>query len=904
MSPQDFENQVKANLNNLSTVPPEKIRLAARLVLQMLGDEAPKFDDEEVFIEQIARSLEQKLDLCMPDATVVKLPFAEWLADRRASTAMFFWDRYRRHLLQDGFPKEVVGTIGRDTDKIVGLLENPQKEGPWKRRGLVVGHVQSGKTANYSGVIGKAADYGYKVIILLAGVHNNLRSQTQQRIEEAFIGVDTDKLERNLPYAEAVTGVGKISDISRVPFSLTSREHDFRRSSRRAATFNLRAVNEPVIFVIKKQTSVLKNLVEFLRGLNATKNGKICGISMLLIDDEADNASVNTASEESDPTRINGLIRQLLSLFEQNSYVGYTATPFANIFIDPDSEHEMLEDDLFPRHFIVTLDAPENYVSAARIFGDDGDLQSFLMPVSDHQESFPEQHKIDHPVSALPDSLMQAVRRFILGRAVRILRGRGQDHSSMLVNVSRFNGVQRLVTGLLAHYLEELLNAVKLHSALPDNEALRDPSMRLLHQTWIGMAITGGESWEQVKTKLPQAAGAIVVKTINNKSADKLDYKNHKENGLHVVAVGGLSLSRGFTLEGLMVSYFVRNSIMYDTLLQMGRWFGYRDGYLDLFSLYMTNEAIGWYSHISSAIDELREEFRLMDRQGRRPEDFGLKVRASPDSLIVTARNKMRSGRSVVHSVTLDGRMIETVYLKDSPTIIAENFGILVELVEELAPYPYCPKEDSENGLGHLWSGVSHESICRFISNFKNHDEASAITQTGPAVRFIKANLDRLSAWDVCIYSVNTEAGRETPVAASLKVGKQIRGCQKLKGCFQIGGSKMRVASRGAERAGLTAEQSRLAKQNYQGQSNVPDREYRALRTRPLLMLHVLDLTDNSTSSDEIIAKDVCAWGISFPGAKGNKKGVEVEYVVNTTWWKEEYSDDIDDGEEAVNESA
>jgi hypothetical protein len=466
LNPQEFENQVKATLNVMTSVTPEKIRSIVRHSLEMYGADAPKFAEKELFIEQISKSLESKLDLSMPDATVIKLPFEEWITERRADEELFYWSRYRQHLLQVGFSKEMVGTVGRDTDKIVGLLENPSKPGGWKRRGLVVGHVQSGKTANYSGVISKSADYGYRIIILLAGVHNNLRSQTQQRLEEAFIGVDTDKLEKNLTFNEAKTGVGRISDISRTPYSLTSREHDFQKSSKRASNFTLGAVNVPVVFVIKKQTSVLKNLIEWLTSLNETKGGKILSTPMLLIDDEADNASINTSTVENDPTRINKLIRQLLALFEQTSYVGYTATPFANIFIDPESEHEMVEDDLFPKHFIVSLEAPENYVSASRIFGDDGDLSNFVVPVSDHLAAFPERHKITHPVDTLPPSLMEAVRRFILARAVRIQRGRSQDHSSMLVNVSRFNNVQKQVTSLVSHYVEELLNSIKLHSSL------------------------------------------------------------------------------------------------------------------------------------------------------------------------------------------------------------------------------------------------------------------------------------------------------------------------------------------------------------------------------------------------------------------------------------------------------
>lgn len=894
MSPQEFENQVRSNLNNRTSVTPELIRSVVRLTLQIQGDDAPQFESENLFVEQISRSIEEKLDLSMPDAAVVKLPFKEWLPERRADTDLFYWNRYRDWLLQSGFAKEVVGTIGRDTDKIVGLLENPEKSGPLKRRGLVVGHVQSGKTANYNGVVCKSADYGYKVIILLAGVHNNLRSQTQQRVEEAFIGVDTDKKDRNLPLKDIKTGVGRISDVTRLPFSLTSREHDFRKDSAKAATFSLNAISEPVVFVIKKQATVLQNLHEWFLSLNDIKGGKIQGVPMLLIDDEADNASVNVAKGEGDPTKINGLIRKLLALFEQNSYVGYTATPFANIFIDPDSSHAMLEDDLFPKDFIVNLDAPDNYVSAARIFGENGDLTHLVESVSDHVACFPEKHKIDHKVESLPPSLLEAVRRFVLGRAVRILRGRGQDHSSMLVNVSRFNSVQRQVTALLTDYLEEVLNAVKLHAALPDKTALRDPTMQALKQTWDLFPPSEGETWEQAKPVLANSAGAVVVRTINNSSPDRLDYRNYRENGLHVIAVGGLSLSRGFTLEGLTTSYFIRNSIMYDTLLQMGRWFGYRDGYLDLCSIYMTAEAAGWYSHISMAIDELRAEFRVMEQLGRKPEEFGLKVRTHPDSLIVTARNKMRTGRKFVHSVSLGGRLIETVSLKSAPLVIEGNIkklGAFVAALQATKVAQYNSKRD----LGYLWSQIKAEDVCQFLQSFENHDDAGTITQSGPIINFIKADPENLGSWDVCLYTL--KEGEEVSVGP-LRIVPQTRACSSEGGCYQVSGSSMRVASRGAERVGLTQDQ--IAAVANETEKNVSDAAYRRRRTRPLLMLHVLDLFHQGGERKTSVANPVCAWGISFPGTKENGRGAEVEYIVNTVWWREQYQQQIEDEDDEV----
>jgi hypothetical protein len=226
--------------------------------------------------------------------------------------------------------------------------------GEWRRRGLVVGHVQSGKTANYIGLINKAADAGYKLIILIAGIHSNLRSQTQERIDEGFVGRDSDQILGGRANAN-VLGVGNINRTFK-PVSYTSRAHDFGKARADGLGISINNLSDPAIFVIKKNRSLLTNLIEWLHGTSAT--GDRLTMPMLVIDDEADNASINTAADPDKPNTINRLIRELLKTSTRNTYIGYTATPFANIFIDPETEDELRGKDLFPRDFIVGLDAP------------------------------------------------------------------------------------------------------------------------------------------------------------------------------------------------------------------------------------------------------------------------------------------------------------------------------------------------------------------------------------------------------------------------------------------------------------------------------------------------------------------------------------------------------------------
>lgn len=892
MSSQKIEFGALGLLSIMAERTSETVRSVVKQVADALKGELGVVPADK--LEEVAKRIESLLFIKMKDAATVQETFDEWLPQRRSEISLHYYGRYRTYLANKGFPPAVLGVLDKDTDKVVGLLQDPHKQGAWKRRGLVVGHVQSGKTANYTGVICKASDYGYRFIVVLTGIQEDLRTQTQERIEEGFIGVSS---EAKLPKDSRI-GVGRLG-LERRPWCLTSRDNDFK-VGQVSLNVPIQSLKEPLVLVMKKNAKILSNLVDWLKTKSQEGGGRIAGVPMLLIDDEADNASINVASDGKGASAINSRIRELLDLFERNVYLGYTATPFANIFIDPESTDDWAREDLFPRDFIVSLDAPTNYVGASRIFPEDGDLHYTLERVEDHTPFLPERHKINWNPQALPPSLVNALRAFILSRAVRIARGDGNSHSSMLVNVSRFNDVQTKVTGLISDQLTLIRLACQGHAALSEKEALQDPEMSALKATWDSTYMGSvKESWTEIQGLLPAAVGPIEPRKINSKSPDALDYRRYKEKGLHVVAIGGFALSRGFTLEGLTVTYFLRNSLMYDTLMQMGRWFGYRDGYDDLCRIYMTQSAIGWYGHISEAIDELRDEFKRMERAGRTPEQFGLKVRSHPQALIVTARNKMRSGKKVRHSIAVGGRLIETYALRSDAIIL--NREHLNRVVESLQSERRCEGSDQ----GFLWPDVGADKVIGFISGFRNHDDACINTQSGPVCDYIQSRKeDGLDRWDICLFSPK-KADAGIDVVADLSVRLQERSTKfteerKGVGRFLINAEKMRVASRGHEKAGMSAEEIRQAEVDFRNAhpdaQNVSDRAYREHRIRPLLMIHMLKLS--LQAEDLQFAPDgaVVAWGASFPQASKQETGVE--YVVNTTWWSENYATDLEEEEE------
>lgn len=817
--------------------------------------------------------------------------YKPWLENRQGDiqekNGWYYWERYRKHLLTTkNFPPNIVRRLDEITDKILDRLEDPAKEGAWARRGLVVGHVQSGKTANYAGVICKAADAGYQVIIVLAGLLNSLRDQTQERLDSDFMGFCT----RMKDYV----GASRF-DKSRRPIYFTTSIEDFKKQTANSFGMELDAVNEPVLFVLKKNRSTLENLHKWLLEHN---RHNLRDKSMLLIDDEADHASINTNKDDKSPTAINRAIRDLLYIFDKSSFVGYTATPFANIFIDPDSEDEMkdgkLYKDLFPRDFILSLDPPDNYVGPHRLFTSDGDLDC-IREIDDNEDLLPIRHKIDLTPEVLPDSLTRAIECFILAKAIRLLRGQRGKHYSMMVNASRFTGVQDLLKGLILERVKAMRSAIGNYASLSPEEALKNKEIRALNIAWQYEFKGAGFIWEQVQGALKESIDPATVISVNGgPTGEKLDYRDSEyPNGRTIIAVGGLGLSRGLTLEGLLVSYFLRNSVMYDTLMQMGRWFGYRNGYEDLCRIFMTGQAESWYSHISEATEELRDDFRAMEKLKLTPLDFGLRVRSHPTALIVTARNKMRKGIQVPHKISLDGRLIETTALSSAEGVIVDNLKLtdsFVKSIQEDTSISYKPTP-----IGHLWSDVSLEHLASYVENFTNHPESFYTVYYKPLIEQLNALKGEYSHGLVLLRTLAPK-----PDDPPLNLGEGLTGrpasrsgkTAQVENGFVSFKKKARLGESIDETAGVPKEAVEEIKNANRGKTINPRLYREAPGKKPLLIIHPLQI--EGLESDLIVG-----YGLSFPGSSDSRRPQKlVEYVVNIPYWNKAYGDTLDDDEE------
>jgi len=843
-----------------------------------------------------------------------------WLSVRREELDFFFWNRYKKYLEEvKRWNPRVTGKLGQVSDEIVDYLGDPKSESDFQRRGLVLGDVQSGKTANYTAICNKAADAGYRVIIILAGMMENLRQQTQERLDAEFSGrmsqylLDPKQNIENVP-----VGVGRYGQQKRIE-TFTSVTRDFNKNIPSTVALSLHSVNSTAVFVIKKNKSILNNLIDWLK-INTRDSHNAINLPMLLIDDEADNASVNTKKEEEDPTAINDAIRRLLELFRQASYLGITATPYANIFIDPDKADEKRGDDLFPRDFIYSLAPPSNYIGASSIFGEGSMFDDALEELYSQEMNvfFPSDHKRDWVVDELPPSMKEALAYFLLVNGIRDVRGDTKDHRSMMIHVSRFTNVQDQITGLVNSLLDDIRSDLRNYACRSEEESDKIEHIAFLKTVWekYNLANKAGTKeapmdWYSFLSKyLYKAVAPITVRSVNQRSSVKgLDYYSHKENGLRVIAVGGNSLSRGLTLEGLCVSYFYRKSLMYDTLLQMGRWFGYRPGYDDLFKIWISKEAIDWYGYITTASEELKQEIVRMRDANLTPMEFGLKVRQDPESLniatklIVTARNKMREAELISVPIEISGRLLETPKLRADSDILASNEVVFKDFVKRLA---VKGERVETKGAKYFWKNVHKGEIELLLRSFRTHPWQ--LSFQGSAIADFIRDSKSTDIWDVFI------AQGEGPVFEGLLCGDEVlhvktekRSVKATSSQLSISGTKARVGSMGATKIGLTQEQKDLAEKKHREiakdpTKDVPDNAYMKIDRPPLLILHVIAVDRVGRDKNNMLRSDIedgvyvpdylFALGVGIPG-DGDMK--VVKYMLNTVALKDYLEDEEED---------
>lgn len=657
------------------------------------------------------------------------------------------WPALASYLINDKGWQDTVVTesISPYSAKVVGELGDPSTT-EFDVRGLVVGYVQSGKTANMTGVIARAVDAGYNLVVILAGMTDKLRHQTQKRLEK-------DLVRRN-PYNWELLTRRNTYDTA------DGRQIDSGEYQERRTLPNV-GRDVAMLAVVKKNRAILDRLIRDIGNTTGLPKNRL---RMLVIDDEADQAGVNSAQSDETPAKTNRAIRKLLTALNTVSYVGYTATPYANILIRPGfaevfeapaepSAEEAEEasywsslEDLYPRDFVIALPKPEGYFGAEQLFGrspvdaeDEGvDGLDIIRPVSSEE------------VKALKDSakgldiedvksLRTAIRWFVLSSAARLVRGQSDDHQSMLLHTSHLTNDHSTLQDVVEPEIASITERISDPKIVKELEAIwLAETKKVSAETFGNEAI----SFQSVMEKVPCVLERLSIIVENSASEDRLSYDGKPST---VIAIGGNILSRGLTLEGLAVTYFTRNSKQYDTLLQMGRWFGYREGYEDLIRLWMPDSLRNSFRQLALVEHELREEIAEYAINDASPIDFAARIRTLP-GLQVTGRNKMR--HAVTARLDYQGLHLQTIrFPRIDEERLKENWKAGVRLAD-----------DAELSEEKLVGQANAEAIIRFCRGYCV-DPSHRDLRSEWLEEYISQNELYLDDWSVGIFQPGKKIG-------------------------------------------------------------------------------------------------------------------------------------------------
>ena len=750
----------------------------------------------EITIDEFSKYISSLLN---PDRDHLKIadPNLEpWLDQEWRDSTENHWSAYKEYLIDDG-KSYAISPIDTDTYNILDYCHNPNISGKWDRRGLVYGHVQSGKTANFIGLINKAFDVGYRLVIVFTGMTEDLRSQTQKRVNYGVTGRD---------------GLGVGQYIEQDIKSMTN-EADLSKSNLDTikGVFN---TNDKNILVLKKNKSVLESLIDLLDYKKKNQNNedyKLTGVPTLIIDDEADNASIQSLSkkdfekmeageilisrtdddevlsyedeillEEAKNVTIktiNRYLRVVLSLLGQKTFIGYTATPYSILAQSYESMGKEVEirklnktfiidqnSDLFPEHFIYPLTPGIKYMGISKMFGAMTPSGKYVMQplplhvtLSETEKLYYYQDKnnpnVNSPVgssynfSSIPSGLKESIIYFITAIYVRQNRDMYQ-HNTMLVHTSHLiKNIDYLaykIEQFRDELIDELLNNSKLCEKISDQlSSLRQNSQNSLYYEYFNESESTYTFPPSVdKNVLKDVIEKITIVSYHSSRADDLLHKNHKlpypdlnieENNKkykYYIVVGGNRIARGFTLEGLIVSYFVRRTSNQDTLYQMGRWFGYRPKYEDLIRLYMPLDRKQWFKQISSLEYQLRTDLNQAnalqsDEFSYTPASWGIKMSVSKSfsglekKLGLTNPNRLR--RTQLKMMSVSRRTLPLSKISNNPSPHAANLELTKKLLNDIWDKKCKPEQNIyiTNDHNLNFRNIDKEVVLNFISKFE-----------------------------------------------------------------------------------------------------------------------------------------------------------------------------------------
>jgi hypothetical protein len=813
----------------------------------------------------------------------------DWLADLDRSN-WYYWPTLRQFLLTvKGWDQSALRSLDDSSDRVLRQLASPTQE-RFDIRGLVLGFVQSGKTANFTAVTAKAVDAGYRLVVVLSGIDNGLRRQTNVRLKRELVG-----------YADNRGGVVAMPPIGRQWHEFTRPEllGDFAPGLANHAALQ---GSQPVLVVMKKNGPVLRR---FLRWIGEAPSDVLRTLPVLVIDDEADQASVDTRGSyqsEDDPpdpdyeapSVINGLIRDILKRFERRAYVAYTATPFANILIPHDTSDPRVGNDLYPKDFIIDLPKLPGYYGAEEFFGrmdsESGEVVGGIDVI---------RQTTDLDIAALesgqlPTSLVTALVDFVLAGAARAQRGDPAAPATMLVHTSQRILVQSHLRDQVSACFSELRDEWRYQRGQGVKERLRQRWETEFRPIIRAQRPSSDIDFRELEPFIGPFMEAVQVREINSFTGDVLDYE--RDPTLKAIAVGGNRLSRGLTLEGLLVSFFIRRSATFDTLMQMGRWFGFREGYEDLCRIYTTSELAGWFSDLALVEHRLREDIAVYESAGLTPHEVGMRIWQHP-VMEVTNRLKRRFATSTTiaqsYSLSLEQTFKFPLSRPEDLAVQSESNRLaVIDFLRTLGP-------SSGDQSRPVWSGVSAAAVIQFLRGYRVDDAARSISL--PLIRdYIERSVaaGELRNWTIAVRGRESLAPDLGEADWGLSTGRIAQISRSRIGATDSLGV---ITSTGDEMIGLPSELVALAEANLRaareaGSKKSENRAAREVRDpdHGLLLLYPISrysaperspsarrpIFANPNSAD---ARDLVGLAISFP--KSPRAQATQAFVEGTIAW-------------------
>ena len=800
-------------------------------------------DELESFVEEYRNEVATVINEGPP---IIHGPREPWYAGPNAS-ADTYWPALERYIRTDlAWPEKRVTTLDRSSNKVIAYTPRPNAT-DWDSKGLVVGYVQSGKTTNFTAVIAKAADVGYKFVIVLSGIHNGLRKQTQERLDEQLHQLTPAKWKQ-----------------------LTNADGDFKAPAMQSTSLLHVDDSGVILAVVKKNAAVLKRLDKWLQP--AVKQRALGDVPTLVIDDEADQASVETRI-------INPLIRGIIAKLPKSTYIGYTATPFANVLIDPGAG------DLYPKDFILNLPEPDGYFGTERIFGRDvvegdeangveldGSNMVRIIPDEDVDDVRPSGKSAAKAfIPSIPPTLDDALTWFVLATAARRARG-DEGHATMLIHTSVKTDIHDQFRGPLGAFVSGLAKKWETGDSATVERLTShwDREIALVTAGTFGLAPL---AFDDLRPFVGDVLGRCRIVIDNFRSDDRLDYS---EDGQVAIAVGGNTLSRGLTLEGLTVSYFVRAAGAYDTLLQMARWFGFRFGYEDLPRIWMTEELRQWFRHLATVEREIRLDIERYESEDLTPTEFGVRIRTHP-----TLRITAKMGAAIPAYASYGGRRVQTRYFRtQDEDWLLRNVDAADGLLSRVRTKGIEPRTVDSGAV--LFEGVDADDVLSFLNSYVVHPDSPDL-DADLIGKYVAKQRRRgsLDTWNLAVMAAKPGSERGMVRLGGMEFGRIVRSQLKVDGVER---ADIKTLMSKDHRAVDFLDQSVARKMSENALMDARDK-HAEVKSKGLILLYPIDPTSepdkaNKDSRNPLnAAADVIGIALVFPGSANDDSKVSQTYV-------------------------